>query len=519
MARSLPLALLLLAALGAAAQDGALPFTAFHQFTDSLDAIAAIPDADDREVALDALWADLVAAEQVPFRLADSVAFLHRSTASSVAVAGDHNGWNPGAGPMSQLEGTDLWRRVHRFPEAARIDYKLVRGSTWILDPANPHVQWSGFGPNSELRMPAWVFPEETVRGDGVPEGDHSSDLSLESTRLGYTVRYRVYTPMGYDEDGLTDLPVLYVTDGHEYADDRLGAARIVLDNLIADERAEPTIAVFIDPRVNGQNLRAEQYVQNPDFAAFVAEELVPEIDAAYRTRASRDGRVILGTSLGGVFSTYLGLRHPDVFGKLAIQSPAYWVTENAEWWSGPSLFETVGSAEDGIFEVVMTTGTINDGEHRARRMRDTLLAHGHAVAYREVPEGHSWGNWRALIDEVLVHLLPGPNATAAEPDASGAVEPLRSASGVFDLDAFPNPAGGLAGDRLTLRFALDRPAPVRLDVLDLAGRRVRGVLDRLLPTGEHAATVDTAGLAPGAYVVRLRTNAGSAARLVAVVW
>ncbi len=155
---------------------------------------------------------------------------------------------------MSRIGLSDVWMRVYPFPEAARLDYKLVRNGTWILDPANPHQQWSGFGPNSELRMPAWVFPSETVRDPQVPAGAFTPSLSLASTNLGYTVRYRVYTPAGYD--ALSDLPVVYVTDGHEYADDRLGAFRIVLDNLIADGRAEPAIAVFIDPRVNGQNLR-----------------------------------------------------------------------------------------------------------------------------------------------------------------------------------------------------------------------------------------------------------------------
>ena len=74
-------------------------------------------------------------------------------------------------------------------------------------------------------------------------------------------------------------------------------------DNLVADGRVEPCVVVFVDPRWAGQNRRQQQYVQNPGFAAFVAEELVPTIDAAYRTRPDRESRVILGTSLGGVFA------------------------------------------------------------------------------------------------------------------------------------------------------------------------------------------------------------------------
>ena len=480
-----------------------LPFATFAQFTDSLAAIGAIADDDARDDALDALWTDLVAAEQVPFALGDSAAFLYRGSAGSVQVAGDHSSWSPR--PLSRVGLSDAWLRVYSFPEAARLDYKLVVDGNWILDPDNPHQQWSGFGPNSELRMPAWVFPDETVRDPDVPAGAFTANQSLTSTHLGYTVRYRVYTPADYDT--LADLPAIYVTDGHEYADDRLGAFRIVLDNLIAEGRAEPAVVVFIDPRVNGQNLREEQYVQNPDFASFVADELVPTIDAAYRTRTDRDSRVILGTSLGGLFSAYLGILHPDTFGKLAIQSPAFWVSENPNWWTGPSIYSMMDEAEAGLFDVYMSTGTINDTEDGARRMRDVFDANDHALAYREVPEGHSWGNWRALLDEVLVALLPGA-ATDAE-DTQGAAPNLL-------LPPYPNPARG----RVRLHFSLPAPALVRLRCYDLLGRRGADPVDgEVFSAGDHSVTVTADELgAAGAYICRLSAGAHTAARLITIL-
>ena len=487
-----------LAAAPVAAQD--LPFPHVRAFLDSLDTLGAIADEAEREAAFDALWDDLRAAEQIPFALGDSAVVLYRGSYSSpAAVAGDHNGWNPGAGSMSRVGLSRVWHRVYAFPPAARIDYKLVVGGSWILDPENPHQQWSGFGPNSELRMPAWVFPEETVRDPDAPRGAFTSNQVIESTRLGYPVHYRVYTPAGYDD--LSDLPVLYVTDGHEYSDDRLGAALIVLDNLIHDGRAAPALAVFVDPREVGNpsnNRRAEQYVQNPDFAAFLAEELVPAIDAAYRTRTDRDGRVILGTSLGGVFSTYLGLQHPDVFGRLAIQSPAFWVSEDPDWWTGPSLFELVDAAPEGLFTIYMSTGTINDGEGNARRMRDLFEAHDHDLTYHEVPEGHSWGNWRALIDEVLMALLPGTAVST---------EPVPESDTGLRLDSFPNPAVG----GTTLRFRLPAPSAVSLSCYDARGRRTAALADGVpLPAGQHQRALPAGALAAGRYHCRLDTATGS---------
>jgi len=298
---------------------------------------------------------------------------------------------------------------------------------------------------------------------------------------------------------------MVYVTDGHEYSDDRLGAMLIVLDNLIHDGRAAPCVVVFVDPRdvVTGQNRRQEQYVQNPDFVAFLADELVPAIDAAYRTNPSADARVILGTSLGGVFSTYLGLLRPGVFRNLAIQSPAYWVSESPQWWEGPSLFEMVQAAPDSLFTIYMSTGTINDGEANARRMRDLFLANGYRLTYRERPEGHSWGQWRALLDEVLMALVPGPAVTGAEP-VPGSDTGLR-------LDAFPNPTRGDA----TLRFALDAPADVALACFDARGRLCARPAAGRLGAGIHERAVRLPS--SGAYVCRVTAGREAATQTVTV--
>lgn len=59
-----------------------------------------------------------------------------------------------------------------------------------------------------------------------------------------------------------------------------------MIDNLIADDKLQRTIAVFIDPRdpdLPSANRRASEYITNPDYSNFVAHELVPVIDANYR--------------------------------------------------------------------------------------------------------------------------------------------------------------------------------------------------------------------------------------------
>ncbi|MEL7364030.1 MAG: hypothetical protein AAFN13_18285, partial [Bacteroidota bacterium] len=226
---------------GAAAQD----FASFEAFVDSLDAIGAMADAAERDAATEALWADLRAAEAIPFAMGGDVAFLWRGTASRIVVNGDFNAWgNAGwiANSLVRVGQSDMWRLVTSFPDDARLDYKFVlNGSNWILDPANPHQQWGGFGPNSELRMPAWMLPDETIPDASVPAGTLTGDVRVESAALGYAVNYRVYTPAAYAD--LTGLPTVYVTDGHEYRDNRLGAMPTALDHVIADGTVAPLIA------------------------------------------------------------------------------------------------------------------------------------------------------------------------------------------------------------------------------------------------------------------------------------
>jgi enterochelin esterase family protein len=209
-------------------------FTSFRDFNNALENLLSQSDISQQRI--DDFWDSLKENHQIPFIMNDSAAFLYKGSATSVAWAGDFNGWNPAAAGYQgeQIAGSNIFRMVQTFPHDARLDYKIVvNGNNWILDSSNPLIQYSGFGPNSELRMPGWVFPEETQLQTGVVRGNLSENSIIQSIseNLNYTVQYKVYTPYNYATQ--SNLPVVYVTDGHEYADDRMGAVVTVLDNLI----------------------------------------------------------------------------------------------------------------------------------------------------------------------------------------------------------------------------------------------------------------------------------------------
>jgi len=134
----------------------------------------------------------------------------------------------------------------------------------------------------------------------------------------------------------------------------------------------------------------------NPSFADFIANELVPEIDKTYKTRSHPDARAIMGTSLGGINSAYVGMMHPEVFHHLAIHSPAFGYC--------PAIFEMYRDSVRKPLTIFMSTGVINDTEFSARMMREILNEKGYPLKYVEVNQGHSWGNWKGLIDDALIY-------------------------------------------------------------------------------------------------------------------
>ena len=387
--------LLTLAACTTRAEHQIPEFTSFDSFVDTLETVAS---GGKRKV--NAFWDSLVAREQIPFILGDQVAFLYRGKAQSVSWVGDFTEWQNGPALQGYRVGqSDIWIAYETFPTNARLEYRIVvDGQEGVLDPANPLHQWGGFGPNSVIAMPDYVFPQEVIPRDGVTPGSLGTPTAIDSTNLGYTINYQVYTPARYKE--LFDLAAIYVTDAHEYTDSRMGSMPIALDNLIADGTIEPILAVFIDPRdpETGRNRRESEFLVNPDYAAFIVKELVPLIDRTYRTDPTPDRRAILGVSYGGVNAAYCGLAYPEVFHLVAMQSPAFVDNE---------IYKGYESVEQLPLRVFLSAGYPWDCD--ARTMKGILEDKNYPFMYIEVPEGHSWGQWRSQLDDLLIYFF-NPN-------------------------------------------------------------------------------------------------------------
>lgn len=352
-------------------------------------------------------WQNLIEAHQVPLIVEDSVAFFFRGTANQVAWMGDFNGWGrdtayPNKG--TRIPGTDIWILKASFPKDARLDYKiLVNDKDWIIDPANPNQQWSGVGggsPNSELRMPDWQPEPVTEFREGIQRGRLEKDMLFDSKVLGYQVTYSIYYPADYQKSSL--YPILYVTDGYEYLHERMGNMQVILDNLLADGKMQPILLVFIDHRepVNrSNNRRMQELAMNSRYLNFFIDEFVPRIEERLSVSKAASDRGILGTSMGGLTAAYFAFSKPEIFGLAGIQSPAFWFK--------PEIYSLCDNAENPPVKIYMTSGTVHDAREGATKMKAILEKNTCNYEYTETNQGHSWGNFRQTIDDILVYFFP----------------------------------------------------------------------------------------------------------------
>ncbi|MDZ7648012.1 MAG: alpha/beta hydrolase-fold protein [Cytophagales bacterium] len=127
--------------------------------------------------------------------------------------------------------------------------------------------------------------------------------------------------------------------------------------------------------------------------------DLIPKIESTYPVMANAQSRAILGASMGGLTSTYFAFAKPEVFGLAGIQSPAF--------YTRPQIYSLCSDTANPKMKISMSAGVINDTSADSRKMKDLLEASSCEYHYREVNEGHSWGNWRRLIDDILIDFFP----------------------------------------------------------------------------------------------------------------
>jgi glucoamylase len=333
--------------------------------------------------------------ERAPVVEDEGVTFVYRGKARRVEVVGDFTSWSPRRMVLRELAGTDVKYLSMKFARGARVEYKFIADGEWTLDPLNDNKVDNGVGGfNNFFTMPGYqpsAFADAKRALRGALERVDAPAAALEGGKR----KLQVYLPPAYARGGVERYPVLYLQDGAEYA--TRARAATVADELIAQGKTQPFIIVFVDP-VD----RFKEYWANDKFAAFMATELVPFIDARYRTRPERDARALMGASLGGVISVWTALRHPDVFGRVAGQSTAFQI-DDERVVSALAVLEPMPRARPLKF--YFDVGLLEPIWKVNRRVRVLLAGKGYPVAYAETAAGHNWTSWRDQLAEAFTRV------------------------------------------------------------------------------------------------------------------
>ncbi len=225
-----------------------------------------------------------------------------------------------------------------------------------------------------------------------VPHGNVQQIL-FPSKSTNTQRRAFVYTPPGYEKDKSKKYPVLYLQHGwgeDETAWSNQGHANLIMDNLIATGKIQPFIIVMTYGMTNDvkPGPGAFKSFKIDHFQTVLTDELIPYVDASFRTRADRAHRAMGGLSMGGMETHMITLNKPELFAYYALLSGGTYSPDELKDKTKPKLiFISCGSKErpDGVKNAVVA-----------------LKGAGYdAVSYISENTAHEFLTWRRSLYEL----------------------------------------------------------------------------------------------------------------------
>jgi len=207
--------------------------------------------------------------------------------------------------------------------------------------------------------------------------------------------RLYIYTPAGYNESE-DNYPVLYLLHGGG-EDERgwatQGKTDLILDNLIAEKKAQPMLVVMVDGNTGTPGF-SEQFLRS--FEAELTKSVIPFVEKKYRTKTDSKSRALAGLSMGGLQTLYAGIYNPSLFSYLGVFSSGWlpnqksisdrqyeYMKKNAPVINdGMTLWIAMGGKEDIAYE-------------NCQLMLSKFKELNIKYTYQEYPGGHTWPVWR----------------------------------------------------------------------------------------------------------------------------
>lgn len=242
-----------------------------------------------------------------------------------------------------------------------------------------------------------------------------------------------IYLPPGYSENPSSTYPVLYMHDGQNlfdsaplldsFAKRSTWQMAETADAAITAGEIEPLLIIGI---ANTGHRRLSEYTPTSDwklgggeadkYGRLLVEELLPFIDSHYRVKLGATNAGLGGSSLGALATLYLGLKFPNIFGRLALHSPSV-------WWNHRSILTLLGEMAPNLhprpriwLDIGESEGerAIADADLLERRLRAEGWRAPADIKYQRFPGGsHSEGSWAQRVQPMLRFLFPTPNFRA----------------------------------------------------------------------------------------------------------
>ena len=283
--------------------------------------------------------------------------------------------------------------------------YTLVADGVDLLDPSNhdpvPNLVYLG----NVVHVPGPLsLPWEL---NDIPHGEIHHHF-YRSAVAGDDRDYYVYTPPDYDPAAKRSYPVLYLL--HGYSDDArawtvVGHVNVILDNLIAQNKAKPMIVVmplgygtmeFVERR----DAWSDTALVDTNFKKFsqaLLTEVVPRVESEYRITKDRSSRAIAGYSMGGWESLLTGLNDLDKFSWIGAFSSGGIPDDFQKDF--PALD---AKANQQVRLLWIACGTEDRLIKVNRDLREWLKNKGVKVTEIETPGMHTWMVWRRNLAEFV---------------------------------------------------------------------------------------------------------------------
>lgn len=291
--------------------------------------------------------------------------------------------------------------------------YFLVIDGVEVADPASKSFAGAG-------KMTSAIdIPEKGVDFYDIKDVPHGS-LRSKYYFSNYTNTWRrlfIYTPPGYDKNINTEYPVVYIQHGgggDETGWAVQGKTDIILDNLIAEGKAKPMIAVIANGNVTapGKSFGGYSSEGMAPFKEEMTKNIVPFIDSNFRTKANAKDRALCGLSMGGGQSFYVGLESLDYFGSVGAFSTGLFGgirTSGSGFDAEKEMPGLLSKSED--FNEKLDLFYISCGEQDMRiehtkKAVNTMRENGLEVEFNTFPGDHEWQVWRKSLNDFASRLF-----------------------------------------------------------------------------------------------------------------